>query len=72
MQVSSPYTVLARTMFLLAVLFASCGIVYAAVKKNPEITDPAAAAKDPDFLIQGEYLVQGHGRAATASRSAPK
>ena len=27
--------------------------------KFPEIIDPAEAAKDPDFLVQGEYLGKG-------------
>jgi hypothetical protein len=28
--------------------------------QNPEITDPAEAAKDPDFAVQGEYLTEGN------------
>jgi len=35
------------------------GFACAACAKNPEITDPAEAAKDPDFAIQGEYVGQG-------------
>jgi hypothetical protein len=36
----------------------SAGLLWA---KAPEIIDPAEAAKDPDFAIQGEYLGQGSG-----------
>ena len=50
--------------FVLTVL----GALHAA-KPGPAITDPASAAKDPDFAIQGEYAttaeigkeVGGHG-----------
>jgi len=32
--------------------------------QGPEIIDPAEAAKDPDFAVQGEYLGQGSGAAS--------
>jgi hypothetical protein len=37
-----------------------CGFVCTACAANQEITDPAEAAKDPDFLIQGEYQGEGN------------
>jgi hypothetical protein len=43
---------------LAILLLGLVGAVYAAL---PEITDPAEAAKDPDFLIQGEYVGTGTG-----------
>ncbi|MEI8376133.1 MAG: DUF1080 domain-containing protein [Planctomycetota bacterium] len=36
-----------------------CSFACAACAKNPEITDPAEAAKDPSYAIQGEYAGQG-------------
>jgi hypothetical protein len=41
---------------LAILLLGLAGVVYAAL---PEITDPVEAAKDPDFLVQGEYLGSG-------------
>jgi hypothetical protein len=46
------------TVFLTAI---SAGQLLA---QGPEIIDPAEAAKDPDFSIQGEYLGQGSGAAS--------
>jgi hypothetical protein len=48
-----------RTMFLLVLSFVLCGFACTACARNPEITDPAKAAKDPDFKIQGEYVGEG-------------
>lgn len=42
------------SILLTAAMLASC-----ALAKGPEIIDPAEAAKDPDFAIQGEYLGEG-------------
>jgi hypothetical protein len=44
---------------LLGVLLALCLFTCTACARTPEITDPAEAAKDPDFKIQGEYLGEG-------------
>jgi hypothetical protein len=49
---------MSRMMWLFAFSLVSCGFACTAHAQNPEITDPAEAAKDPDFNIQGEYL--GH------------
>ena len=35
-------------------------ITYSAYAENPEITDPAEAAGEPDFQIQGEYQGKGN------------
>jgi hypothetical protein len=48
-----------RTLSLLVLLCGLCGFSCIANARNPEITDSAEAAKDPDFAIQGEY--QGEG-----------
>ena len=50
-----------RTISLLAVLVFLCGLTCTACAKTPirEIIDPAEAAKDPDFKIQGEYVGEG-------------
>jgi len=48
-----------RTFFLLVIFFAWCGFACTACSKPVEITDPAEAAKDPDFKIQGEYVGKG-------------
>jgi hypothetical protein len=46
-------------MILLVFSVLLCGFACTACARNPEITDPAKAAKDPDFKIQGEYLGEG-------------
>src|SRR5664279_1738927 len=48
-----------RTTSLIALSLLLCGFVCTACAKNPEITDPAEAQKDPDFKIQGEYIGEG-------------
>ena len=48
-----------RTISLLVVALALCGFACTACARTPEITDPAEAAKDPDFKVQGEYLGEG-------------
>ena len=48
-----------RTMLLFAFSLVLCGFACTACARNPEITDPAEAAKDPDFKIQGEYVGEG-------------
>ncbi len=50
---------MSRMISLLGVLLALCLFTCTACARTPEITDPAAAAKDPDFKIQGEYLGEG-------------
>jgi hypothetical protein len=50
---------MSRTIFLLAISLVLCGFACTACAKNREITDPAEAAKDPDFKIQGEYVGEG-------------
>jgi hypothetical protein len=53
---------MSRTILLLMLSLALCGFVCTACAQHPtlpEITDPAEAAKDPDFKIQGEYLGEG-------------
>lgn len=50
---------MSRMVSLLGVLLALCVFACTACARTPEITDPAEAAKDPDFKIQGEYLGQG-------------
>jgi len=44
-------------LFLLSLL--PCGFACAAGDRQREITDPAEAAKDPDFAVQGEYIGEG-------------
>ncbi len=50
-----------RTIAPLAVLVLLCGLTCTACAKPPlrEIIDPAEAAKEPDFKIQGEYVGEG-------------
>ncbi len=51
---------MSRTRFLLAILCVLCGLTCTACAQPPaEITDPAEAAKDPDFKVQGEYVGTG-------------
>jgi hypothetical protein len=53
---------MSRTLLLLLLSLAFCGFVCTACAQHPklaEITDPAEAAKDRDFRIQGEYLGEG-------------
>ena len=49
---------LRRTVAILTAL-ALAFLATKACAKPPEITDPAEAAKDPDFAVQGEYLGEG-------------
>ena len=51
---------MSRLMWLFAFSFILCGLCCTACAQNPEITDPAEAAKDPDFAVQGEYLSEGN------------
>jgi hypothetical protein len=44
---------------LLGVLLVLCLFTCTACARTPETTDPAEAAKDPDFKIQGEYVGEG-------------
>ncbi len=56
-----------RSVSLMTLLILFCGLVCTACAA--EITDPAEAAKDPDFVIQGEYVGEGtwlDGNAAKA------
>ena len=50
-----------RTTLLLGLSLVLCGFTCTAFARTPlpEITDPAEAAKDPDFKIQGEYVGEG-------------
>ncbi len=51
-----------RRTALLTLSVAICGFTCHACARGPEgpeIIDPAEAAKDPDFLVQGEYLGDG-------------
>ena len=48
-----------RTMPLLVVLAVVRIDLHRLCQRNPEIIDPAEAAKDPDFKIQGEYVGEG-------------
>jgi len=48
-----------RTMLLWGMLLLLPGAVAQAAGKFPETTDPEVARKDPDFLVQGEYLGRG-------------
>jgi hypothetical protein len=48
-----------RTISLPAVLLLLCGCTCHVRTKNPEITNPAEAQKDPDFKVQGEYVGEG-------------
>ena len=50
---------MSRPMFLFVFSAILCGFVCTACARNPEINDPAEAAKDPDFKIQGEYVGEG-------------
>ena len=50
---------MSRMICLLAMSFVLCGFACVACAKHAEITDPAEAAKDPDFKIQGEYVGDG-------------
>ncbi|MEN6452326.1 MAG: hypothetical protein ABFC96_17685, partial [Thermoguttaceae bacterium] len=53
---------MARMISLLAVFALVCSLTCTACAKQPplrEIIDPAEAAKDPDFKIQGEYVGDG-------------
>jgi hypothetical protein len=50
---------MSRTISSVMLMFALCGCSHAVCAPNPEITDPAEAAKDPDFKIQGEYVGEG-------------
>ena len=56
-----------RTSFLFVFSFVLCGFVCTACARNPEIIDPAEAAKDPDFKIQGEYLSEGNAPIKSAN-----
>jgi hypothetical protein len=49
---------MSRALFFFVFSFVLCGLACTACARNPEIADPAEAAKDPDFKIQGEYV--GH------------
>jgi hypothetical protein len=53
-----------RTLSVLATVFLLAFSAGQLLAQGPEIIDPAEAAKDPDFLIQGEYLGQGGGAAS--------
>jgi hypothetical protein len=48
-----------RGLSFLSMLLMSFSVACAAGAKGPEIIDPAEAAKDPDFAVQGEYLGTG-------------
>jgi hypothetical protein len=50
---------MSRTMSLLVFSLILSGFVCTACAKEPKISDPADAAKDPDFKIQGEYVGTG-------------
>ncbi len=50
---------MSRMVSLLGLLLVLCVFACTACARTPEITDPAEAAKDPDFKIQGEYVGQG-------------
>lgn len=47
-----------RSLILFVLLFATSGFACAA-ERHREITDPAEAAKEPDFAVQGEYIGEG-------------
>lgn len=49
-----------RMTFLAAFLFLAFGCIGFARAQGSEIIDPAEAAKDPDFTIQGEYVGEGN------------
>jgi hypothetical protein len=51
--------IMLRTISVLAVLVVLSGFTCTACARALEITDPAVAAKDPDFNVQGEYLGEG-------------
>jgi hypothetical protein len=53
-----------RTLSVLATVLLTAFSAGQLLAKGPEIIDPAQAAKDPDFSIQGEYLGQGGGAAS--------
>jgi len=48
-----------RVVCAAAVLLLASVVACNAIAKGPEIIDPAEAAKDPDFAVQGEYLGEG-------------
>lgn len=48
-----------RGLSFLSMLLLSFSVACGAGPKGPEIIDPAEAAKDPDFAVQGEYLGSG-------------
>ncbi len=48
-----------RTLILLLLSFLPYGFACAAGDRPREIIDPAEAAKDPDFAVQGEYVGKG-------------
>ncbi len=48
-----------RTLILLLLFLVPCGVARATGDRSREITDPAEAAKDPDFAVQGEYVGEG-------------
>lgn len=51
---------MSRSLLRFVLSLASCLFVCTACHAQvPEITDPAEAAKDPDFKIQGEYVGEG-------------
>jgi hypothetical protein len=53
---------MSRTLFYTAIAVVFCGFVCVACakpEKAKELVDPAEAAKDPDFKIQGEYVGEG-------------
>jgi hypothetical protein len=50
---------MSRTLFSVLFILVLCGFGCTAHSKPTEIVDPAEAAKDPDFKIQGEYVGRG-------------
>jgi hypothetical protein len=53
---------MSRKLVSVAFLFAFCAFACTACSKaapEPEIVDPAEAAKDPDYKFQGEYVGEG-------------
>jgi hypothetical protein len=59
-----------RTLSVLATVFLTAFSAGQLLAQGPEIIDPAEAAKDPDFSIQGEYLGQGGGAASLEGKVA--
>ncbi len=53
--------IMLRITFSVVLLLVLVNVVFAAkvIQHYPETTDPAEAAKDPDFKIQGEYVGEG-------------